>query len=152
MTWDFHKQFINGEWVPSTGEGRIKVVNPATLEAFEWVPDGTYEDADRAVAAARAAAPGWAATPRARRVELMKAMLVHLRAMADDIVALEMKELGSPEFFARATHCNYQYERIESYISIAEKLELESEYAQSLVFCVFVGVVVFIMPWIYPQV
>ena len=49
MTWDFHKQFINGEWVPSTGEGRIKVVNPATLEAFEWVPDGTYEDADRAV-------------------------------------------------------------------------------------------------------
>ena len=35
MTWDFHKQFINGEWVPSTGEGRIKVVNPATLEALE---------------------------------------------------------------------------------------------------------------------
>ena len=47
MTWDFHKQFINGEWVPSTGEGRIKVVNPATLEAFEWVPDGTYEAAAR---------------------------------------------------------------------------------------------------------
>lgn len=150
MTWDFHKQFINGEWVPSTGEGRIKVVNPATLEAFEWVPDGTYEDADRAVAAARAAAPGWAATPRARRVELMKAMLVHLRAMADDIVALEMKELGSPEFFARATHCNYQYERIESYISIAEKLELESEYAQSLVIREPVGVVACITPWNYP--
>ena len=44
MTWDFHKQFINGQWVPSTGSGRINVVNPATMQPFEWVPDGTLED------------------------------------------------------------------------------------------------------------
>ena len=41
MSWDFHKQFINGQWVQSTGSGRINVVNPATMQPFEWVPDGT---------------------------------------------------------------------------------------------------------------
>ena len=150
MAWDFHKQFINGQWTPSTGDGRIDVVNPATLQAFEWVPDGTIEDADRAVGAARAAAPAWAATPLERRAALMDDMLAHLRLMADEIVSLEVQELGSPEFFARATHCNYQFERIESYISIAGTLELESNYAQSLVVREPVGVVACITPWNYP--
>lgn len=98
MTWDFHKQFINGQWVPSTGSGRINVVNPATTESFEWVPNGTLEDANRAVDAVSAAQPAWAATPLSERVALMKRMLENLRAMADEIVSLEVKELGSPEF------------------------------------------------------
>lgn len=150
MTWDFHKQFINGQWVPSTGSGRINVVNPATMQPFEWVPDGTLEDANRAVEAASAAQPAWAAVPLAERVALMKRMLENLRTMADEIVALEVKELGSPEFFARATHCNYQFARIESYIEIAQRLELESEYAESLVIREPVGVVACITPWNYP--
>ena len=150
MTWDFHKQFINGQWVQSTGSGRINVVNPATMQPFEWVPDGTLEDANRAVKAASAAQPAWAAVPLSERVALMKRMLENLRTMADEIVSLEVKELGSPEFFARATHCNYQFARIESYIEIAQRLELESEYAESLVIREPVGVVACITPWNYP--
>ena len=147
---DFHAQFIDGVWTPSSASGRIALVNPATGEAFEWVPDGTPDDAARAVAAARAAFPLWAARPMRDRVALMRAMLERLRAKADDIVRLEVLELGSPEGFARSTHCDYQFARIESYIGIAEKLPLELSYPQSLVLREPLGVVACITPWNYP--
>ena len=69
---------------------------------------------------------------------------------ADDIVRLEVLELGSPEGFARSTHCDYQFARIESYIGIAEKLPLELSYPQSLVLREPLGVVACITPWNYP--
>ena len=147
---DFHAQFIDGVWTPSSASERIALVNPATGEAFEWVPDGTPDDAARAVAAARAAFPLWAARPMQDRVALMRAMLERLRAKADDIVRLEVLELGSPEGFARSTHCDYQFARIESYIGIAEKLPLELSYPQSLVLREPLGVVACITPWNYP--
>ena len=147
---DFHAQFIDGVWTPSSESERIALVNPATGEAFAWVPDGTPDDAARAVAAARAAFPLWAARPMRDRVALMRAMLERLRAKADDIVRLEVLELGSPEGFARSTHCDYQFARIESYIGIAEKLPLELSYPQSLVLREPLGVVACITPWNYP--
>lgn len=55
MTHRFDCHFINGKWTPSTGDAKIKVENPATREIFATVPDGTIEDVDRAVAAAKAA-------------------------------------------------------------------------------------------------
>ena len=54
------KLFIGGEWVEPAGDGTIEVVNPSTEEVIGRVPEGTAEDADRAVdAAARAAFDSW---------------------------------------------------------------------------------------------
>ena len=49
------KLFIGGEWVEPAGDGTIEVVNPTTEEIIGRIPEGTAEDADRAVRAARAA-------------------------------------------------------------------------------------------------
>ena len=43
------KLFIGGEWVEPAGDGSIEVVNPTTEEVIGRVPEGTAEDADRAV-------------------------------------------------------------------------------------------------------
>ena len=43
------KLFIGGEWVEPAGDGSIEVVNPTTEEVIGRVPEGTPEDADRAV-------------------------------------------------------------------------------------------------------
>lgn len=59
MTHRFDCHFINGKWTLSTGDAKIEVENPATREIFATVPDGTIEDVDRAVAAAKAAQPAW---------------------------------------------------------------------------------------------
>ena len=67
----FGRQLIGGAWVESGSDERIEVENPATRERFASVPAGTIGDADRAVAAARRALPGWSATPLEARIALV---------------------------------------------------------------------------------
>ncbi len=55
------QNFIDGEWVDGTGDSTREIISPATGEKLADVPDASREDVDRAVAAARAAQPGWAA-------------------------------------------------------------------------------------------
>src|SRR5262245_54996295 len=49
--------YINGAWVPSTGTGTIEVTNSTTEAVMGRIPEGTPEDVDMAVKAARAAFP-----------------------------------------------------------------------------------------------
>ena len=65
------KIFIGGAWVPSAGSGSIEVLDSSTEQPLGSVPDGTAEDVDRAVAAARAAFPSWSATSRDERLRLL---------------------------------------------------------------------------------
>ena len=57
------KNYVNGEWVPSTGKSTVDIINPATEEVLGHCPLGTAEDVNRAVAAAKAAFPAWRRTP-----------------------------------------------------------------------------------------
>jgi len=59
--------YVNGAWVPSTGKGTLEVIDSATEEVFATIPEGTPEDVDKAVEAAAAAFPGWAATSTEER-------------------------------------------------------------------------------------
>ena len=45
---------VGGQWIDSTADSRIDVLDPATSESIGMVADGTAEDVDRAVRAARA--------------------------------------------------------------------------------------------------
>ena len=66
-TWD--KLYIDGAWVTPAGTKQIDVINATTEEVMGRIPEGTAADADAAIAAARAAFDGWAATPAAKRGE-----------------------------------------------------------------------------------
>lgn len=72
-----HRQFIGGEWVNSTGKKFVAVENPATEETVARVPNGSVEDAERALEAARAAQPAWEALPPVERGNLLR-RLAHL--------------------------------------------------------------------------
>ena len=66
-----HRMFINGEWADaSTGE-TTPVINPATEEVIAQVPKGSEADADKAVAAARAAFDEWSQTTPAERSNML---------------------------------------------------------------------------------
>jgi len=50
-----YKQYINGEWVNSTSDKVIEVINPVTEEVLATVPAGTKEDVYKALVAAKKA-------------------------------------------------------------------------------------------------
>src|SRR5687768_11914851 len=64
--------YINGAWVPSSGKGAIDVTNSTTEAVMGRIPEGTPEDVDRAVQAAREAFPAWSQTPVAERAAYLQ--------------------------------------------------------------------------------
>ncbi len=65
------KNYIDGEWVDSSGEERFETLNPATGEVLGDAPVSTHEDIDRAVAAAREAYKKWRLVPAPKRGEII---------------------------------------------------------------------------------
>src|SRR5687767_862964 len=90
------KLYIGGEWVAPAGRGAIDVVNPATEEVIGRIPEGTPEDADRAVQAARTAFDSWSRTSPYERAALCAAIGAQLDERGDEIAALITSELGMP--------------------------------------------------------
>ena len=59
--------YIDGAWVAPLAPRDCPVIDPSTEEVCAVISLGSAADCDRAVAAAKAAFPTWAATPPARR-------------------------------------------------------------------------------------
>ncbi len=53
--------FVGGEWVPASDGARFDVVDPSNGSLVASVASATREDTRRAIDAAAAAFPGWAA-------------------------------------------------------------------------------------------
>ncbi|HEY0630736.1 MAG TPA: aldehyde dehydrogenase family protein, partial [Thermoleophilaceae bacterium] len=62
------KLYIGGEWVAPSGSGTLEVIDSTTEQVMGSVPEGTAEDLDRAVAAAREAFDAWSQVPLDERV------------------------------------------------------------------------------------
>ena len=87
-----HKLFINGEWRPTakTFEKR----SPIDGSLVGNFASGTKKDVQDAVAAARAAAPGWARTPWLERVAIMRRMADLISERQMELAALMAIEVG----------------------------------------------------------
>ena len=75
-----YQQFINGAPVDSHSPEWIEVENPYTNEVIARAPKGDAEDADRAVAAAKAAQPAWAKQAPVARGAYLKKFAEAIRA------------------------------------------------------------------------
>ncbi|MER8234482.1 aldehyde dehydrogenase family protein [Streptomyces sp. NPDC094049] len=142
--------YIGGEWRPALGSGTIAVINPADEQVIGHVPAGTAEDVDAAVRAARAALPGWAATPPAERAARIAALRDALVARADEIAATVTAELGAPPRLAAAVHTGLPIAVAGSYAELAATHPFEERIGNSTVYAEPIGVVGAITPWNYP--
>ncbi|GAA2514297.1 aldehyde dehydrogenase family protein [Winogradskya humida] len=84
---------IGGVLEPSGGE-EIPVTSPWTGEPIGSVGAGDAAIVDRAVAAARAALPGWAATPSTRRARVLVRLAGLIEANAEDLAATISRDNG----------------------------------------------------------
>ena len=85
---------IDGELL--TREQTLEVTNPATGELLARAPRASAEDLDRAVAAARAAQPAWAALSWDERAEHLTRFADALADQQDDLARLLTLEQGKP--------------------------------------------------------
>ncbi|RIV36043.1 aldehyde dehydrogenase family protein [Micromonospora radicis] len=142
--------WINGEVVPAGSVETTAVVNPATGEIVAEVPAGTAADVDRAVAAARAAFPGWAATPPAERVALLRRVGAGLRERSEELAATITAEMGSPLTMSRAAQIGFPVAIVEAFAAVAEDFAWTEEIGTSLIVREPIGVVGAITPWNFP--
>lgn len=86
--------FIQGQKTAGTGSQKQPVYNPATGEVARQLVLGTTQDVDNAVAAAKAAAPGWADTSPLRRARIMFKFLELMHKHTDELAAILTAEHG----------------------------------------------------------
>jgi len=96
------KNYINGQFVQADAERYVEVSNPATRAPISLVPYSRPTDVDRAVAAAAAAFPAWAATPVSRRVHGLFRLATMMHEQEEDICRILVAEMGKSMADARA--------------------------------------------------
>ena len=72
------------------------IVNPATEQPIQEVPEGSPDDADRAVQAARRAFPAWRVVAPADRARIMRRVAAAVEEHADELARLETDNVGKP--------------------------------------------------------
>lgn len=147
---DPRKIYVDGRWHDPLTPDTIDVENPDDKSILAQVPACGKEEVDRAVAAAKDAFPRWRATLVEERIVLLEAALQELKAMAADLLDLEMKELGQPEAWTKSVHVDRNFARWESFCEIAKTTPLTTDLAQGKIQWTPYGVVACITPWNYP--
>jgi malonate-semialdehyde dehydrogenase (acetylating)/methylmalonate-semialdehyde dehydrogenase len=95
------KNYVNAAWVEAGAE-TLDVRNPATNQVLARVPLSTAEDVDRAVKAARAAFPGWRATPVLERARYLFRFRQVLEEHFEELALILCDEVGKALPDARA--------------------------------------------------
>jgi aldehyde dehydrogenase (NAD+) len=134
-----------------TASSHFAVLNPATEKPIAQAPDASPEDLDRAVAAAKAAFPVWAATPIERRREYLNAMAKTILANLEPLKRLLTAEQGKPHADAEADVAG-----AAAWLMGASSLDLpviineDSDVRYSETRRIPIGVVGAIAPWNFP--
>ena len=149
------QNFINGEFVDPADGATEEVVNPATGERIAEAPLSSAEDVDRAVAAARGAFDGWAATIPAERAAMVVKLAEAIERSADELADLEAADAGKPRKAFLEDEIPFMTDNLRFFAGAGRNLEgrASGEYAEgrtSIVRREPVGVVGQITPWNYP--
>ena len=146
--------FIDGKFVPALEGGEIDVVNPTNGELITRIAAAQAEDVDLAVAAAKRAFPGWAATPGAERGRLLMKLADRIEACSDELAHLESLDTGHPLRDSRILDVPRTAACFRYFGGIADKIEGKVipvdagflNYVQRKP----IGVVGQIVPWNFP--
>lgn len=89
-----YQLYINGQWEDSISNTLDTVYSPTTEEVVGQVQNGNEADALRALQAAEAAQQSWRSTPPRQRADLLFKFAQEIKANADYLAELLVKEQG----------------------------------------------------------
>lgn len=87
---------VGGEWVEPRSGATLDVLDPATHEVIRTVGAAGPAEVEAALAAARKAAPGWAATSPSDRGAVLRRWADLIMANLEELAALEARDVGKP--------------------------------------------------------
>ena len=144
------KLYVGGEWVAPSAAGAIEVLDSTTEEVIGRVPEGTPEDVDRAVKAARAGFEAWSAVPFEGRLDALQGISAALAARGDELAVLIAAEVGMPLAQSRTIQAGLPAMDFGGTAQVAREIDWEEQVGNSLVVREPIGVVGAITPWNYP--
>lgn len=144
------RMLIGGELV-DTGR-KIDVIDPCTGAGFAEVPDAAAAEVDRAVAAAKAAYPGWRDLSPGARGDALRAMAARVADNSEELCALLVQETGRPMGLAQfeILHLATGYLNYYAGLEVAPELIVEDDTRRVELHRKSLGVVAAIVPWNAP--
>jgi acyl-CoA reductase-like NAD-dependent aldehyde dehydrogenase len=144
------KLYINGQWVTPKGVGMIDVINSTTEEVMGSVPEGSIEDVNAAVAAAKSAFEKWATTSTEERARYLQLISDRLNMRKDEIAAIVASEVGMPLPLATAVQAGMPAAVMGSYAKMLGEFKFEEQVGNAAIVKEPIGVVGCITPWNFP--
>ena len=142
--------YIGGRWIKPDTDGAIDVIDSRTEEVMGSVPRGGGPEVEQAVAAARAAFPGWSQAPVPERAAVLRALADGLEAHGEQLAETMSREVGTPIATSRRVQVGLAVDVFRSMADIAVDFPLETRVGSSLLIRQPAGVVAAITPWNYP--
>ena len=130
----------------------LTVLNPATEEPVAELDEAGLDEADAAVAAARAAFPAWAAVPPSHRARMLRGLGALVEEQAEELALLETRNVGKPISDSRG-EVGMVAEVFHFYAGAVDKHHGETIPVAGGVDMTFrepLGVVGLIVPWNFP--
>ena len=93
---DDHRMLIGGDWVASESGATFDATSPSTGEVIGSIPEGTRIDAQRAIAAASEAWPGWSGLSAFDRAAALRRIAVAIDERRDDLARTLALDQGKP--------------------------------------------------------
>ena len=140
--------YIDGAWVDPATPNDLAVFDPATEEVCATISLGSAADLDRAVAAARAAFAGWAATPRAERKAMLETLDGVMRRRLGDLGEAMSLEMGAPIEFAVGEQAGTGPYNMKGFLAAFDAFEWEARFTgRETIIREPIGVCGLITPW-----
>ena len=150
-----HEGFIGGTWCAADSGRKVDILNPANGQNLGSVPVMGADETRRAIEAARAAMPAWAAKTAKERGAILRRWAELMHAHADDLATIMTAEQGKPLAEARG-EVVYAASFFEWFAEEARRIygEVIPSFAPDkrlLVLRQPIGVSASITPWNFPS-
>ncbi len=148
------KMYIDGKFVESKSGKWIDVLNPSTEEVIARQPEGTKEDVEEALDAARRAQKAWEKTPAIVRASYLLKMAEGIKERRDEFIEIIMREQGKTRSWATievdATISYFEYMATFARHIEGEIIPSDNPGETILLSKKPIGVVAGILPWNFP--
>lgn len=148
---DYLKFYINGEWVDPVTPNPFDVINPATEKAFTQISLGSKADVDKAVEAAKAAFPAYAAWSVEDRIALLERIIEIYNTRYDEFAEAISLEMGSPITLAKEAHAAVGTIHFQATLDALKSFTFDKEEDGVILRYEPIGVCGLITPWNWPM-